>query len=135
MCVCVCVCVRACVRARVCGRIMDKLIVRGLDAQRTDYCRTGACIMGCYAAVQLWAGSALRWTFCSRGFALLQSCTCRGVKYWETLEKLVIIGTDQNSCPCRLTPCRWIRSTAEITRTYSLPICTEVACLDSNQTW
>jgi hypothetical protein len=92
---------------------MDKWVVRRWDAHRTDYCRTGASSGATqrysYDRVPRFAGRVV-----VGGFALLQSCTCRGVKYSETLEKLVNIGTGQNSCLCRLTSCRWIHSTAEI---------------------
>jgi hypothetical protein len=69
-----------------CGRIMDKWVVRRWDAHRTDYCRTGA-LSGAtqrhsYEQVPRFAGC-----FVVESFALLHSCTSRGVRYSETLEK------------------------------------------------
>jgi len=71
---------------------MNKWFVRIWDAHRNDYCRMGASL------------GATHWYNCERvprfaghivvgGFALLQICTCRGVKYSETMEELVNIGT------------------------------------------
>lgn len=61
----------------MCGRIMDKWVVRGLDAHRTDYSRTGASVGAMqrysYEPVRCFAGQSL-----VGGFALPQSCTMLG---------------------------------------------------------
>ena len=87
---------------------MGKWVVRGLDAHRTDYCRTGASSGATqrhsYERVPRFAGRFVV------GASPYYRVARRGAKYWETPKKLVNIGTGQNSCACRLTCCRWIRS-------------------------